>query len=77
MNIKREVKPVKESELPQLADVLIKEMGIGTIFTYPEKEIVFPNSKQSPVKSLKVNIVSTDSKDLATLHKLHTSIWKL
>lgn len=71
MKIKREVRPVKETEIPPLAEVLEREMGIGTVFIFQEREIVFQNSKLSPVKFLKVNIVSTESQDMSILHRLH------
>lgn len=72
MRIKREVKPIKDSEIPKLSEVLEKEMGTGVVFTFPEKDIIFLNSKLSPVKYLKVNIVSTESQDMAVLHRLHS-----
>ena len=72
MKIKREVRPVKESEIPLLTEVLEREMGIGTVFIFQERKIVFQNSKLSPVKFLKVNIVSTESEDMVVLHRLHT-----
>jgi len=72
MKIKREVRPVKESELPTVMEVLEREVQFGVVLQYPEKDIIFPEAKLSPVKSLKVNIISTESRDMAVLHKLHS-----
>jgi len=77
MQVRREVKPVKESEMPTVLEVLEREMTPGTMLVYPEKEIVFPNSQLSPVKSLKVNITSIESKNTEVLHKLHSQTRQL
>jgi hypothetical protein len=65
-------KLVNEAELPTVAEVLDRELRPGGILIYQEKDVVFKSSTQAAVKSLKVNIVSTESKDLAVLHQLHT-----
>jgi len=72
MKIKREVRSVKESELPTVMEVLEREVQFGVVLQYPEKDIIFPGAKLSPVKSLRVNIISTESQDLAILHHLHS-----
>jgi len=72
MKIKREVRPVKESELPTVLEVLEREVHFGVVLQYPEKGIAFPEAKLSPVKSLKVNIISTETLDMAMLHRLHS-----
>lgn len=63
---------VSEDELPTVVEVLERKMRPGTIMIYQEKDVVFKNSSQSAVKSLKVNIVSTEFKEMAVLHQLHT-----
>lgn len=66
------VKPnLKEEDLPTVLEVLQKLMRRGTLLMYPEKPIFFPNTLQS-VKSLSVNICSSETIDMAILHKLHT-----
>lgn len=61
-----------EDELPTVLEVLEKEMRPGTVLVYRETDVIFKDSSQSAVKSLKVNIVSTESQDMAILHRLHT-----
>ncbi len=48
MKIKREVRPVKESELPTVMEVLEREVQFGVVLQYPEKDIIFPDAKLSP-----------------------------
>ncbi len=68
---KREL-AVNKDELPTVIEVLERELRPGTVLVYQEKDIIFNDSSQSAVKSLKVNIVSTESQDMATLHRLHS-----
>lgn len=61
-----------QEQLPPLSEVIEKLMSPGTVLTYPELEIAFGQSRQAAVKSLKVRVFSTESRDMAVLHKLHT-----
>jgi len=63
---------VSDEELPTVAEVLDRELRPGGILIYQERDVIFKNAAQSAVKTLKVNIVSTESRDLAVLHQLHT-----
>jgi hypothetical protein len=65
---------IVNEELPTVLEVLEREMRPGTVLVYQEKDVVFANSSQSAVKSLKVNIVSTESQDMAILHRLHMQV---
>lgn len=62
----------KQEEIPTAVAVLDQWMKLGTILKYSEKPIIFNNSQQSAVKLLEVNIFSTETKDQAVLHKIHT-----
>lgn len=59
-------------QLPTVLESLEKLITPNTVLVYPEKEIIFENNKLSPVKSLKVNICSIETQDMAILHRLHT-----
>ena len=67
----REEKP-KQEEIPTAVAVLDKWVKIGTILKYSEKPILFSSSQQSAVKSLEANIYSTETRDMAVLHKINT-----
>ncbi len=62
----------EQNELPTITEVLDQILKPGTVLVYPEKKMVFKNSPQVAVKSLEVNICSTEVLDMAILHKLHT-----
>jgi hypothetical protein len=66
-----------EEELPTVLEVLEREMRPGTVLVYQEKDVIFKDSAQSTVKNLKVNVVSTESQDMAILHRLHTLVRSL
>lgn len=79
MKVKREVRPVKESEIPTVVELLDKMLNPNTVLTYSEKEVEF-KSPQSAVKSLKVTITSTealDQKAVSIFHSLHTKICRM
>lgn len=61
-----------ERNLPTVVEVLDQLMKPGTVLEFPGKPIQFDNSKQTAVKSLAVKICSTESQDMAILHKLYT-----
>lgn len=65
---------VVNEELPTVIEVLEREMRPGTVLVYQERNVIFKNSSQSAVKFLKVNIVSTESQDMAILHRLHSQV---
>jgi len=67
MNDKNEVRG-----LPTITEALDRLMTRGTVLKYPERQITFNESRLSAVKSLEVSICSTESQDIALLHKLHT-----
>ena len=58
--------------LPTITEALDRLMTRGTVLKYQERQITFNESRLSAVKSLEVNICSTESLDLALLHKLYT-----
>ena len=58
--------------LPTITEALDRLMTRGTVLKYPERKITFNKSGQAVVKSLEVNICSTESQDMALLHKLYT-----
>ena len=58
--------------LPTITEALDRLMTHGTVLKYQERQITFNESRLSAVKSLEVNICSTESLDLALLHKLYT-----
>lgn len=60
------------NKLPSVVDLLTQLTTPGTIYEFPEADLMFENCGQSAVKSLKVKILSTESKDLAILHRLHS-----
>jgi len=68
----KEERVKNDEELPTVLEVLEKEMRLGTVLVYRERDVMFKNSSQSAVKSLQVNIVSTESQDMSILHRLHT-----
>ena len=70
-------KKTKAENLPQLTEVLNQLVKPGTVLVYPEKEIIFQNSSQAVVKTLSVNICSTETADMSALHKLNTQIRNL
>jgi len=71
MNPKKEI---KIDELPMVSDLLMKLMTPGAVYSYPGKPVVFSDSTQQTVKSLKVTFSSTQSNDMAILHHLHTKV---
>lgn len=62
---------VNDAELPTVMEVLERELRLGTVLVYQEKDVIFNNSTQSSVKSLTVTISSMESRDMAVLHRLH------
>ncbi len=64
---------LKTEELPTVEELLEQYYTHGTRLQlkYQEKEIIF-NNPLSPVKSLQVNICSTETQHQTALHKLHT-----
>ena len=64
----------KIKDLPTVVEVLNQLVRPGTVLTYPEKEIAFQSSPQAVVKTLSVNICSTETTDMSALHKLNTQI---
>ena len=64
----------KTENLPTVVEVLNQLVKPGTVLMYPEKEIVFQKSNQAVVKTLSVNICSTETTDISVLHKIHTKI---
>ncbi|OGC51514.1 hypothetical protein A2982_02320 [candidate division WWE3 bacterium RIFCSPLOWO2_01_FULL_39_13] len=67
MNDKDEVQ-----DLPAITEALDRLMKRGTVLKYPERQITFNESRQSAVKSLEVNICSTEAEDMSLLRKLYT-----
>lgn len=65
-------KEQQTEESPTVVEFLEHLLKPGTVLQFPEKSIIFKNSPQSAVKSLVVNICSTESIDMAVLHQLHT-----
>lgn len=43
------------------------------IAVYPAKDISFEKYPLSPIKSLQVTVYTTESQDIAVLHRLHTN----
>lgn len=70
--MKNKKEQIQEEQLPTVLEVIEELMTPGTVLKYPEKEIILHNSPQSAIKSLKVNILSAESQDMAILHKLHS-----
>ena len=61
-------------DLPMVTDVLDQLVKFGTVLTYPEGEIDFRDYRQCPIKTLAVNVCSTETEDLAVLHQLYTQV---
>ena len=61
-------------DLPMVTDVLDQLMRFGTVLAYPEGEIDFTAYRQCPIKTLQVNICSTETTDLTVLHTLHSQV---
>ena len=70
---KQEVSQNNEN-LPRVVDVLEQWMKAETVLTYPEGAIDFRSYRQCPIKTLQVNICSTETADKAVLYKLHNQI---
>ncbi len=65
-----------EDQLPTVEEILNQLMSPATMLgtlEFPEKPITFPNSKLSPVKSLTVKVISTESRKEAILNRLHNA----
>ncbi|GIW60184.1 MAG: hypothetical protein KatS3mg087_1250 [Patescibacteria group bacterium] len=65
-----------EELLPTVEELVNQLMSPGTVLgalEFPEKPITLPNSKLSPVKTLEVRVLSTESNREALLNKLHNS----
>jgi len=71
MNKQKNVQTPSSKSLPRIEDVLTALTKPGTIYSYPDKPVIFPDSKQSPVKSLDVNVCATQSRGSTVLHKLN------
>jgi len=73
---KRGTEAVREKvdvdKLPSVVDILAQLTTPNTIYEYPESDLMFDGSAQSTVKCLKVNVLSTESKDLSILRRLHS-----
>lgn len=63
-----------KEELPTILEAIQKLRTRSTVLVYSEKPILFPDSRQTAVKTLEVNICSTESSNKAILHKLHSKI---
>lgn len=67
-------KKINTNELdPKVTLVLNFDYSQIKIAVSQEKDITFDKYPQSAVKLLQVNIYSTESQDMAVLHKLHSS----
>ena len=64
----------RTEDLPLITDVLKKLITPGTVLMYPEKEITMESSPQTAVKTLQVNICSTETKDMSILHKINLQV---
>jgi len=64
----------RTEDLPLITDVLENLVTPGTVLMYPEKEVTMESSPQTAVKTLQVNICSTESNDLCVLHHLHSKV---
>lgn len=73
MNKQKLTQPSESKNLPKIEDVLTALTRPGTIYHYPDRPIIFPDSKQSPVKNLDVNICVTQDKNESIFHKLNTT----
>jgi hypothetical protein len=65
----------QQKELPTVNEMMKFLMTPGTVLgelNFPAKPIVFNNSSQQAVKILAVTIKSTETSNMAILHKLHT-----
>jgi len=67
------------NQIPTLKQALDKLMTSGTVvgqisapISFEDDSIIFDNSPLSAVKSLKVNLYSTETEEMGILHKLHT-----
>ena len=69
-----ENKKIEPKDLPLVSEVLAQLVRPGTVLMYPEKQIIFHSSPQAVVKTLSVNICSTETTDMSALHKIHTKI---
>jgi len=61
-----------EENLPRVIDILEQLMTTQTLLAYPEKSVMFPETKLSPIKTLQVNICSIETTKASILHQLHT-----
>ena len=57
--------------LPTITEALDKLVARGTVLKYQERPINFTGSKGATVKSLEVNVCSTEAEDMALLRKLY------
>lgn len=62
----------QKENLPTVIEAIEQLMTPQTVLEYEEAEILFKDSSQQAVKSLQVNICSTETLDMAVLHKLHS-----
>ncbi len=67
-------KEKKEEEKPRLIDVLDRLVVPGTVLSYQEEDVTFQDTPNAIVKSLKVNICSTETLDQYALHNIHRQI---
>lgn len=65
-------KEQQKENLPSLSEALQTLITQGTVVQYPEKPIIFKESHHTAVKTLEVNICSTEGDIKALLHKLHS-----
>lgn len=75
-----QTKDESDNQIPTLKEVLNKIMTPGGVvgnisapISFPDDPISFDNSPLSAVKTLGVNIYSTETEDMGILHKLHTA----
>ena len=74
-----QTKDENNKQLPTLREALSKLLIPGTVvgevstpISFQDDPITFDNSPLSAVKSLKVNIFSTETAEMGALHQLHT-----
>ncbi len=75
-----QTKDENNTQLPTLREALSKLLTPGTVvgdvlapISFEDDPIIFENTPLSAVKSLKVNIFSTETAEMGALHQLHTA----
>ncbi len=67
-------KDENQEQLPTVVEVIEKWLTPGTLLKYQAKKITFDKYPLSVVKSLKVNICSTETVDMGVLHKIQNNV---